>query len=84
MYTCKIVFGQSRQICKYVCLLIWIYTTLPSDVLENDDKKGDVPLVAAPSTGTSRLSFFRRNKTAQPKSVDKTTEDEGNYPFVFK
>ena len=50
---------------------------------ENDDKKGNTPLVTSPSTeNVSRFSFFRRNKT-QAKTQEQSTEDEGNMIFVL-
>ena len=49
------------------------------NISENDDKKGNAPLVKSPSTETtSRFSFFWRNKSAA-KTDDKATDEEGKF-----
>ena len=52
-------------------------------ISENDDKKGNAPLVKSPSTETtSRFSFFWRNKSSA-KTDDKATDEEGKFKTVF-
>ena len=53
------------------------------NISENDDKKGNAPLVKSPSTETtSRFSFFWRNKSSA-KTDDKATDEEGKFKTVF-
>ena len=53
------------------------------NISENDDKKGNAPLVKSPSTETtSRFSFFWRNKSAA-KTDDKATDEEGKFKTAF-
>ena len=53
------------------------------NISENDDNKGNAPLVKSPSTETtSRFSFFWRNKSAA-KTDDKATDEEGKFKIAF-